>query len=210
VIAKDGAHNAALSKKNPPVVRALLDAGVDVLALNLLLQGDEGFNPDAPTRKVPNPREAAAYTFGYNDPLIIQRTYDVTSALASITHVAPAARKVVLVALDPQTAPIAALAAAATSQNDLQALVVDTGGFRFQNVADIRDPRFLPNTAKYGDLPGLLALNAPRKVFVMGEGPGLPGIATAAYEVAGVPNTVRTTKETDWNAAVKWVEEQFK
>lgn len=211
IISKTGVAGVAADKKLNPAVAELLDAGIDVLTVNTLLQSQEGFDPAAPARKVANPREAAAYTLGYNDPLIVQRACDVTTALAGIDGIRPITReKIVLIALDPETAPIAALAAASIPQNDLRALVLDTGGFRFQDVKGIRDPRFLPNTAKYGDLPGLIALNAPRRIFVMGEGPGLPGIATAAYEVAGVPNTVRTIKETDWSAAVKWVVEQFK
>jgi dienelactone hydrolase len=196
-----------------PPVGGLLDTGTDILALNLLMQHLEpqrlSVGPDGPTRRVNNPREFAGYTFGYNDPLIIQRAQDVITALDSIRKLTPEAKHITLVALDPETAPIAALAAAATLQNDLHALIIDTGGFRFQEVSQIRSPQFLPLLPKYADLPGLLALNAPRKIFVMGESPGLPGIATAAYEVAGVPNTVRTKKEIDWDSAIAWVKEEL-
>jgi hypothetical protein len=116
----------------------------------------------------------------------------------------------ILIALDPYTAPIAAIAAASLPAPYLEALVIDTGGFRFQNVTDIRDPRFLPLLAKYSDLPGLLALNAPRKTFVMGEGPALPGIATAAYEFFAVPDAVRVSEKPDWDAAITWLKEQFR
>jgi hypothetical protein len=193
LIGKAGATKAIAESKVQPVVAALREAGIDVLALDLILQ--EGDTADSPNRAVKNPREFAGYTYGYNQPLIVQRAQDVMIALHNLRRFAPATEKVALIALDPETAPVAALAAAATDQKSLNALVVETGGFRFQNVTDIRDPRFLPVIAKYGDLPGFLALNAPRKIFVMGEGPGLPGIANAAYEVAEYLTPVRTIEK---------------
>jgi dienelactone hydrolase len=208
LIGNGGASRSLEEGKVHPTATALLEAGIDVLALDLFLQDPNEAN--SPNRVVKNPREFAGYTYGYNQPLIVQRAHDVMIALRSLRPSVLATGKVALIALDPETAPIAAMAAAATDQNILSALVVDTGGFRFQNVTDIRDPRFLPVTAKYGDLPGLLALNAPRKIFVMGEAPGLPGIANAAYEVAGVPDTVRTVPKTDWNAAISWLKEQVR
>jgi hypothetical protein len=208
VLGKNGQYASLSEGKLNPVAAGLLDAGIDVLALDLFLQARDG--TDSPSRVVKNPREFAGFTFGYNDPLIVQRAHDVMIALLSLRAMTPETKTVVLIALDSDTAPIAALAAAATDQKILNALAVDTGGFRFQNVADIRDPRFLPVTAKYGDLPGFLALNAPRKIFVMGEGRSLPGLANAAYEVAGVPDTARVSEKTDWDAAVSWVKEQLR
>jgi dienelactone hydrolase len=208
MLSKNGQYASLSEGKLHSVAVSLLDAGIDVLGLDLLLQQRSG--TDSPNRVVKNPREFAGYTFGYNDPLIVQRAHDTMIAIRSLRGMAPETKRTALIALDPETAPVATLAATAIDQTLLNALVVDTGGFRFQNVNDFRDPRFLPVTAKYADLPGLLALNAPRKLFVMGEGPGLLGIANAAYEVAGVPDTVRVNEKTDWNAAVSWVKEQLR
>lgn len=208
IIAKNGANSIAADGKQHPVVSSLLDAGIDVFAVNLLQQNQDGYDADTPTRRVNNPREAAAYTLGYNDPLIVQRAQDIRSAVANLPEIAPYKQKV-LVALDSYTAPIAALGAASLPAPTLDALIIDTGGFRFQNVTDIRDPRFLPILPKYADLPGLLALNAPRKIFVMGEGSALPGIANAAYESAAVPDTVRVSEKTDWNAAISWFKDRL-
>jgi hypothetical protein len=44
-----------------------------------------------------------------------------------------------------------------------------TGGFRFAGVDRLSDPRFLPGGAKYGDLPGLIALGSPHPVWIDGE-----------------------------------------
>jgi hypothetical protein len=208
VLGKSGQYSSLSEGKLHPVAAGLLDAGIDVLALDLLLQERNG--TDSPNRVVKNPREFAGYTFGYNDPLIVQRAHDVMITLHSLRQMASDTKSAVLIALDSDTAPVAAMAAAATDQKLLNALVVDTGGFRFQNVTDIRDPRFLPVTAKYGDLPGFLALNAPRKIFVMGEGRSLPGLADAAYEVSGVPDTVQVSEKTDWDAAVSWLKERLR
>jgi hypothetical protein len=41
---------------------------------------------------------------------------------------------------------------------------IDTSGFRFAQLTDVYDAGFLPGAAKYGDLPGLLALAAPARL----------------------------------------------
>ena len=51
----------------------------------------------------------------------------------------------------------------------IERAVIDTGGFRFGQVRDLRDPQFVPGGAKYGDLPGMLALGAPAKTWIAGE-----------------------------------------
>ncbi|HET6409131.1 MAG TPA: alpha/beta hydrolase family protein [Chthoniobacteraceae bacterium] len=186
-----------------PVIPDLRKAEMDVLELDLFLQPKDA---DAPNRVVKNPRESAAYTYGYNDPLVIQRAQDVITVLTSLRSISVGTKRLVLVAPDPATAPIAALASAAADQMVLDGVLINTGGFRFQEVKDIRDSRFLPLITKFGDVPGLLALAAPRKILLMGEGPSLPGIAEAAYEVAGVPDTVRVLEKPDWSAAATWDE----
>ena len=62
-------------------------------------------------------------------------------------------------------------------------IAVDTQGFRFGKLLDYRHPMFLPGGAKYLDLPGLLALHAPRPLWLAGEGPE-PAVITAAYRAA--------------------------
>ena len=43
-----------------------------------------GGQPVAHTRRVKNPREAAAYTFGYNPTLFAQRVHDILSVVKLI------------------------------------------------------------------------------------------------------------------------------
>ena len=80
------------------------------------------------------------------------------------------------------TGPIVA-AAGALAGEAIDRVAVDTQGFRFGKLLDYRDPMFLPGGAKYLDLPGLLALHAPRPLWLAGEGQE-PAIITAAYRAA--------------------------
>ena len=139
-----------------PAVQRLIEAGVAVIGADLYLQGAE---PDAPTRKVKEPREVAAYTFGYNECLAVQRAHDIRTIRDFLRQPArgeglPTLGGKVSVAARGWTAPLAALAAV-----DLAAtpLALDPEGFRFASLTDFRHPRFVPGAVKYLDVPGLLA-----------------------------------------------------
>ena len=67
---------------------------------------------------------------------------------------------------------------------------IDTAGFRFASVAAIDDPDFLPGGAKYLDLPGIVALAAPRPLWLAGEGAEPPPVVTAAYRSAAAADRV--------------------
>jgi dienelactone hydrolase len=193
---------------NAPV-RKLVARGTAVLGADLFLQGAflAPGTSDSPAPKVKNPREAASYTHGYNHSVTIERVRDVLTLLRWAQGLEQKPRSITLIALDSATAPVAA-AAAALAGNTVDKLVLDTGAFRFQKVRDIRDPLFVPCIAQAGDLPGLLALGAPRKLFLMGEGRIGPDIVTAAYETAGVADTLRVSETRDLDAAVNWLLEQ--
>jgi hypothetical protein len=62
-------------------------------------------------------------------------------------------------------------------------MALDTAGFRFAEVADWRDPRFLPGGAKYLDLPGFLAAH-PLPLWLAGE-PEPTAAEAAAYRASG-------------------------
>ncbi len=81
-------------------------------------------------------------------------------------------------------------------------------GFRFANLTDVYDINFLPGAAKYHDLPGLLALSAPTKLWLSGEGKQAPPLIQAAYAASGKADylTVIPTDSGDAaSAAVKWL-----
>jgi len=153
-----------------PQVEKLLKSGATVVGVDLLYHGE--FLPDGQpltrTRRVKNPREAAAFTFGYNPALFVQRVHDVLSAVSFIKHFQERpSRKLSVVGLGA-VGPLVAAARAQSGQAIDQA-VIDTGGFRFSKVLEIGDVNFLPGGAKYGDVPALLALGAPGRAWVTGE-----------------------------------------
>jgi hypothetical protein len=139
-------------------VARLLASGVSVIAPDLIMQGEFVFagQSDTPVRKVKNPREAAAFTFGYNHSLFVQRTHDVLTLLAFVRDHEHHSTSVVLVALD-RTASAAA-AARALSDGYVNKAVLDAQGVRLLNAASIYSPWFQPGAATFGDVPGLLKL----------------------------------------------------
>ena len=141
-----------------PAVQKLVDSGATVLGLDLLHQGESSLDgrPLTRTPRVKNPREAAAYTFGYNPAVFTHRVHDVLTAVQYIRGHEKPSSQVSLIALDA-TAPIAA-AARAQSGPALNRVAVHLGEFRFGRVLDIHSPDFLPGGAKYGDVDGLITL----------------------------------------------------
>ena len=131
-----------------PAVQRLLDNGVAVLGVDLLYQGEflkEGTSLEK-TPKVANSREAACYTFGYNDAVFAQRVHDVLTIVALAKETAGESAPVYLVGLNG-AGPWAS-AALAACRNAVAKAAIDTGGFRFADVKDIHSPDFLPGGAK--------------------------------------------------------------
>ena len=143
-----------------PDVQKLVNSGATVLGLDLLYQGEflAGGKPFTQTPRVRNPREAAAYTFGYNPAVFVQRVHDVLTAVKYIHGNERPSKRLSLVALDGTGAIAAAARAQAGGVFERTALY--TGDFRFGKVLDWRSPDFLPGGAKYGDVPALLALGS--------------------------------------------------
>ena len=191
-----------------PEIQKLLDAGSAVLGVDLLFQGE--FLADGKevtrTRRVKNPREAAAYTFGYNPSLFAQRVHDLLGLIELARESEPRPDSLCLVGLDGAGPWVAAARAIAGSAVDRA--VIETGGFRFGKVLEIHDANFLPGGANYFDLPGLLALGAPGDVLLAGEGAEAPELVRSAYRwdqaearlrtVTGDAAAVRT-------AAIDWL-----
>jgi hypothetical protein len=118
---------------------------------------------------VNNPREFAGYTHGYNHALFAQRTHDVLSVVSFLRHAQMASHaqpKSVMVAGWGRTRSDRPCRTRRWRVKAIDRAAVDTQGFRFGQVLDYRDPMFLPAGAKYLDLPGLMALNAPHALWV--------------------------------------------
>ena len=165
-----------------PVVARLLAGGAAVMGVDLFRQTDD---PPARNRTVREDREAAAYTYGYNHPLLAQRAHDVLTALTGLQNGQLGdlgrPRRVMLAAFG-EAAPVAA-AARAVAGAAIGKTALDTRGFRFAELADWRDPRFLPGGAKYLDLPGFLAAH-PLPLWLAGE-PEPTAAEAAAYRAFG-------------------------
>jgi hypothetical protein len=168
-----------------PEVRALVDAGAVVVGVDLLYQGEflaDGV-PFAETRKVKNPREAAAYTFGYNRTLFAQRVHDILTVVGFLRQSQPKLRLLDLVGLHGAGPWVAA--ARSQCRDAVDRAAIDTGGFRFGQVLAIHDPGFLPGGAKYGDLPGMLAAGAPGKLWLAGEAEAGLAMVREQYRLCG-------------------------
>ncbi len=154
-------------------VRKLLADGSSVCGIDLFLQGEftKDGKPVTRTRRVKNRRESAAYTLGYNRSLFVQRLHDILSAIVMIQNDQHGAEKIDLVGL--KGAGHWAAAAGYVAGGALDRVAVETDGFRFIKVMDIRHPDLLPGAARYGDLPALISL-AAKKPWVVDE-QGMPG-----------------------------------
>jgi hypothetical protein len=186
-----------------PQVKALVDTGQRVVGFDVLGQGA---GASAANRLVEN-RASAAYTFGYNAPLVVRRAHDTLAALRYARTVAGPSGRVTLIALDgPSTAWAVLARSQASSLVDAAAFV--TEGFRFASAATYEDASFLPGGTKYGDLPALLSLGAPAPLWVAGETAASTSLARDAFRAAGAPKALvvsRATGERAVNDAVRWI-----
>lgn len=197
LFAADGTPQAAVGR--------LLAAGVTVVGADLFGQGEflaDG-KPLEKTRRVDNPREAAAYTFGYNHTVFAHRVHDVLSLLRFAQSRASSG-SILLAGLDGSGRWAAA--ALGRAPEAVARAAIDTAGFRFGQVLDIHSPDFLPGGAKYFDLPGLIALAAPTPLSLAGEGEDAP-LVTAAYRAAGHADHLQIVGEASSNheRSIDWL-----
>lgn len=221
LFASDGRPRAA--------VASLLASGVTVVGLDVFGTGDFVKGASTPMRnRMVEGGPVAPYTYGYNPPLIIERVHDVLAVLRYAQSLAAGPEpgvaagrphdvaaglqprttgNVFLIGLGRQAGAWAALARAA-APGLVDRAAIDTAGFRFASLSSIDDPAMLPGSAKYDDLPGLLVLGAPGRLWLAGEGPHAPAVVEAAYRAAGAPGAIAisTTDGTRAEAAaVKWI-----
>lgn len=198
-------------------VAELLAAGISVAGVDLLYQGEflaEGATLDG-SRDFPRPSSGyAGYHFGYNHPLFSQRVHDVLTVVSFAATHEQRPEQIYLVGLN-EAGPLVA-AACAQAGDAVSGAALDTAGFRFAQVNELADPRFLPGAVKYGDLPTLMALAAPRPLWIAGEGDVLPApvaevyraAASAAQRAAGAaePLTLHEGDQEDKrHAVVRWL-----
>ncbi|MFN3189264.1 MAG: alpha/beta hydrolase family protein [Aureliella sp.] len=181
-----------------PSVQELLQNGTAVLAADIIGIGPNSVAEEHATdelkevaflqRRVENPREAPCYTYGYNDPLFVQRVHDVMTLISF--------------ALDPQygppeielhgtggLGPVTALARVVAGDQVKEA-TIDTEGFRFDSIDHYLDENMLPGAVKYGGLPAILGLNAPLPLHLEGE-QSIPELTIKLYRASGAGAAVR-------------------
>jgi dienelactone hydrolase len=171
-------------------VQALIDAGQAVVTMDMLYQGEflKDGKPIAKTRRVANPREAAAYTFGYNHSLFAQRVHDILAVVSFVRAHDYTPEKVNLIGVDGAGPWVAA--ARAQARDAVSRAAIDTKGFRFAEVNDIHSPDFLPGGARYLDLSGMLSLSAPDPLWVAGETPESLANVRQIYKVNGAADNL--------------------
>ncbi|MCB9875589.1 MAG: acetylxylan esterase [Planctomycetaceae bacterium] len=191
-----------------PEINQLIDAGVTVIGVDLLYQGEflAAGNPLEQTGRVANPREAACYTFGYNHTVFAKRVHDVLTVLSFAKHHELQPKQIDLVGL--AGAGHWAAATAAQSRGVLHALAIDTQLFRFSSVRDLHSPDFLPGGAKYDDLFGMLSLAAPTPLWFHEESALVTWPISAAYHAERVTANFHRSSDSSAASAVTWLLEQ--
>jgi dienelactone hydrolase len=189
----DEGKSSLLNEDGTPVaaVQKLIDAGVSVALPDLLYQGEflaDG-KPLTEARKVPNPREFVGYTLGFNHPLFCQRVHDVLTLVAFCRFSKYEPSAVHLIGIGKMAGAIAA-AAAFQAGKAVDKVVVGTNGFRFEAITNARDPMLVPGAVKYGDVAGLVALCAPRPVWLADMNGAPPTLAIAAYNSSGAADAL--------------------
>ncbi len=151
--------NGLFTKAGKPIpeVKKILEQGGLVITADLFRQGEflKGSQPVTKTVTVPNPREYAGYTHGYNHSLFARRTHDILKLITFAKTLGN--QKIVLIGTDGATPLVAA--AAAVAGDKVEKTVIDNPEFRFAEIKTYRDPNFIPGAVKYGDLPALLELS---------------------------------------------------
>ncbi len=177
-------------------VKALLNSGVAVVSMDLFMQG-EYIIPNETPQPVINRINAdgndpnqvyAGYTYGYNEPLFAQRTQDVLAMISYLVNHDSQPAAVHLAGVEG-AGPIA-LAARAIAGKSVTLAAVDLENFQFSAINTLNDANFLPGAVKYGDVAGLLTLNAPYPLWVMSEADHAPAGTVSAYRLAEAPNAL--------------------
>lgn len=191
-----------------PQVQQLLNAGVSVVIPDLLYQGEflADQQPLAHARKVKNPREFVGYSLGYNHPLFSQRVHDVLTLISFCRFSKYEPSAVNLIGLGRVAGPIAA-AAAFQAGAAVDKVAIGTRGFRFASITDAYDPMLVPGAIRYGDVPALVSLIAPKRLWLSGEGENAPSLVTKTYQSEKAPAVVTYAGSPgdEAAAAVKWL-----
>ncbi len=177
----DGGVAAALDPANDShrLLQQLLDDGVTVMLPLLHGQGDAPDQGDgSDQRLISDKRNYAAFTFGYNRTLAAERVADLRSVIALAKS--RGAKSVALIG-SGHLAPVV-LAVTAIDESSVSRAAVMLDGFRFASVDSYADIHFVPGSVKYGDISALVAMAAPRPLWIRDSKP-VGGRAETVYEM---------------------------
>jgi len=159
-------------------VRKLLEKGIAVMGLDLFAQGEflkaekiaasKGANPVLIYSKNQNAKLPAdswqrspVYYYGYNHSTFARRVHDVLTAVSFARHSEKYEVNKISLVGSKGAGHWAAAARAIAGGEVIQKAWIDTNDFRFSKLKSHWDADFLPGASKYGDVGGLLILNAP-------------------------------------------------
>ena len=109
-------------------------------------------NQDGPTEKVSNSREFAGYTHGYNHSRLARQIHDLLSVIAFLKSQTDQPIEIHA----GQGFEAQAIVASFLAGNLINRVIVESSNFRFSQITNHRDSRFLPGAIKYGDLDFLI------------------------------------------------------
>ncbi len=187
---KSGLYTKEGLVKSP--IRSLLDRGVTVIGIDLLYQGEfmADEQPNKQQRWLPNEEGFAGWTYCYNLPLFARRVHDILAAIMLVKR--GGVKPVEVDVVGSNGAGLWVAAAVAQAQGAVARAAINTEGFRFADLKDVYDVNFMPGAAKYDDIPGLLALTAPTRLWLAGEEETASSIVNAAFIAAGEPTNLAT------------------
>lgn len=188
-----------------PPIQDLVKRGSRVIGVDLLYQGEflRDGKPITRQRSLPGEEAFAGWTYCYNLPVFAQRVHDILATIRLAQTIHPDS-KISLVGLKG-VGPLAA-AAVVQARGAVDRVAIDTGHFRFSNLKDVYDIDFLPGAGKYGDVPALLALAAPTRLWIAGEKDKSLPTVQATYRAAGKSDHLTwNTDSADARSVVTWL-----
>ena len=196
------AHSLQLSS-------ALLAAGRRVIGVDLLHQSEllDGETPVRRQRSLPGEQGFGGWTYCYNLPLFAHRVHDILAVIEMVRQ-EDESQAIDIIGLG-EAGPLVAAALVQCQKIDgtvIDRAVIDTGGFRFAQLTDVYDARFLPGAVKYGDIPGLLSLVNSNNLWLAGESLAADSIVKSAWRSRENPDrlTVYQGRHTERDA-LQWL-----
>lgn len=192
-----------------PAVQTLLAAGRRVIGVDLLHQSEllDGETPVRRQRSLPGEQGFGGWTYCYNLPLFAHRVHDILAVIEMVRQ-EDESQAIDIIGLG-EAGPLVAAALVQCQKIDgtvIDRAVIDTGGFRFAQLTDVYDARFLPGAVKYGDIPGLLSLVNSNNLWLAGESLAADSIVKSAWRSRENPDrlTVYQGRHTERDA-LQWL-----